>query len=149
MRLLKLAWIAAILALPGVSLAADGGHMNPTCANDGPTLTIIDVAANESRGVSYCPVTTTTQLVRVKSFADCNWNADTSGTGVGTVTLTAKKCSGSATAANDCKNTLTDSTGNTTITSGDPSGSFGLDSGVWLITASSTAANGRLLCTGR
>lgn len=150
MRLLKLAWIAAILALPGVALAADGAHPNPTCVNDhNGTITVLDVKANETRGVSFCPVTTTTQIIKVQSFADCNWNADTSGTGVGTVTLTAKKCSGSTTASYDCKNTLTDSTGNTTITSGDPTGSFSLSSGVWLVTASGTAANGRLLCTGR
>lgn len=154
MRLLKLAWIAAILALPGVSLAADGAHPNPTCVNDhGAAITVLDVKANESRGVSYCPVSTTTQLLRVQSHADCNWNADTTSSTAGIVagqaTLTATKCSGTATAASDCKNVLTDSNSNTTITSGDPTGSFTLASGTWLITASGAATNGRLVCTGR
>ena len=146
MKFLFVALVALLLA--GEAFAADGAYPNATCSSSSDTVQALPTI-QPGNVVSYCPVTTTTQLVRVKSYADCNWNADTSGTGAGSVTLTAKKCSGSATAANDCKNTLTDSLGSTTITSGDPSGSFGLDSGVWLITASGTAANGLLLCTGR
>ena len=106
---------------------------------------------NPGEAASWCPTTVATQSqrVRVASWADCNWNADTSGTGAGSVTLTATKCSGSTTDANGCKNVLTDSTGSTTIVSGDPSGSFSISSGDWLITASGTAANGVLTCTGR
>ena len=143
----RIAALAACLTLlaPATAFAADGGYEKDACTGTAKTLPKLDPGGV----VSYCPVATLTQRIEVGSIGDCNWNADTSGTGAGTVTLTAKKCSGTGTAANDCKNLLTDSDANTTITSGSATGYFSIDSGVWLITASGTAANGRLRCTGR
>ena len=147
-RILILALVALLFGAE--SFAADGFYAGSmTCTGTADTVGRID----SGQFATWCPVTTTTQLIRVQSFADCNWNADTTSTTAGIVsgqkTLTATKCSGTTTAASDCKNVLTDSNSNTTITSGDPTGSFTLASGTWLITASGAATNGRLLCTGR
>ena len=144
MRILVLALLA--LCFAGDSFAADGAYDGDSCSGSAKPILVI---RSGSSGV-FCPVTTTTQLVRVTSaIADWNWNADTTVSTAGSVTLTFKKCSGATTAANDCKNLLTDSTGNSTITSGSPTGSGWLSSGLWLVTASGAATNGILLLTGR
>ena len=97
---------------------------------------------------SWCPSTsaTLTEIVRVARVADCNWDGDTTGAGAGTVTLTVNQCSGSASATNDCSTTLF---GGAAVTSNSESGHFSLPSGLYLLTASGTSADGRLLCTGR
>lgn len=145
MRFLLVALVALLLA--GEALAANGAYPNSTCSTEDTVQTLPTVKPGGV--VSYCPVSTTTQLLNVKGIADCNWNADTSGSGAGSVTLTATSCTGTGTAANACKNVLTNSTTGSTITSGDPSGRFTLASGLWLITSSGTATNGLLLCHGR
>lgn len=139
------ALLALLIAAPAWA-ADDGWHPNSI---DCTGATDATPALLPGKQASWCPISSTTQIARVANVADCNWNADTSGSGAGSVTLTATKCSGSTTAANDCKNLFVNGDGVSTITSGDVTGIFNLDSGLWLITASGTAANGRLLCTGR
>ena len=150
MRNLIVALVALLFA--GEAFAADGAYPNATCSTSDTVQTFPTV---KSGGVvSFCPVSTLAQLINARGIADCNWNADTTSSTAGVVagqaTLTANKCSGSTTAASDCKNTLLNtSTSSPTITSGAETGRFALDSGAWLITASAAAANGILTCTGR
>ena len=147
-RKILLAALLALAIVPQASAADDGWHPDRV---DCTGATDATPALLPGKQASWCPISSTTQIARVSNIADCNWNADTSGGGSGSQTLTATKCSGnSGTPANDCKNQLVDPTTlSPTITSGDPTGFFSLDSGLWLITASGTAANGLLLCTGR
>ena len=149
MRFLLVALVALFLA--GEAFAANGAFPNSTCSATSDA--VVTFPTIKPGGViSWCPgsVPTQTQLVNVANMADCNYNGDTTGAGAGTVTLTTHKCSGSTTAANDCKNPLLDSTtASPTITSNTETGRFSLDSGVWLLTASGADVKALLRCTGR
>lgn len=142
MRFLVVALLALLLA--GDAIAADGAYPNATCATSDAVQIVPTIGPGKV--VSYCPVSTTTQIIRVSNVADCNWNGDTTGTGAGTATLSVKQCSGSASAANDCKTPLFSGVA---VTSNTENAHFSLPSGVYLITASVAEANGRLVCTGR
>lgn len=144
-RILILALVALLFGAE--AFAADGFYLGSMdCTGTASTVGRLD----SGQHATWCPVSTTTHVVNIKSIADCNWNGDTTGTGAGSVTLSLNQCSGSSTAANDCKTPLVDGDGNPwVVTSNADTGRFSLASGIYLITASSTAANGRLLCSGR
>ena len=144
--------LLAFLLFPVSSLAAVAAGMYPnrTCDDRDTVFTSKTAIVAPGNVVSWCPSTggTITQVFRVTSRASYNWIADTSSTAAGTITLTFRKCSGLTTSANECKNTLTDTSGNTTISSADPTGYGVLTSGTWLVTATGIAANGRLELNG-
>jgi hypothetical protein len=151
-RSIALFALVVVLLFPIFSSAdtAAGMYPNRTCDDRDSVLTASTAIVPVGGIVSWCPSTagTLTQVFRVNSRAGYNWIGDTSSTAAGTVTLTFKKCSGLTTPENECKNTLTDTNGNTVITSADPTGYGILTSGTWLVTANATAASGRLELNG-
>ena len=129
------------------AFALDGAHVGYTCT--GATLTgVPEIRPGDV--LSWCPSTTTTQMIRSVKDIDCNWDGDPANSpAAGVVTLGVKKCSG--TTATACDTPMVDSLGAAwVVTSDDSKGRFSLDSGTYLITASpGVTATGRLLCTGR
>jgi len=130
---------ALALAIAPDALADDGWYPNETDCTGAVDAT---PALLPGKVASWCPSTTTTQIVKVHSIADCNWYT------TGGETLSIDQCSGSS--STYCTTPLVDADGVAwVVTSADDSGRFSLASGVYEITASAAASTGRLLCTGR
>lgn len=139
MRFRNLFVALGLLLLGSQAFAADGFYNGSTDC----TGTVSTVGRLEpGQFATWCPVSTTTQLISVRGIADCNWYT------TGGETLSIDQCS----AANStyCTTPLVDADGVAwVITSADETGRFSLAAGVYEITATAAASTGRLLCTGR
>lgn len=137
---LLLSALLTITPLAAFAAASDGWHRNDAGC-EGTADTSVPNLDPEKLG-SWCPITTTTKIIKVSAIADCNWYT------TGGETLSIDQCSSPS--STYCTTPLVDADGVAwVVTSADDSGRFSLASGYYEITASAAAATGRLVCTGR
>ena len=135
-KLLTLFLVGGWGALASPAWAADSWK-----AQGGQTVTSLHTPVE----ITWTPATSTSSpTIYTEMPMACQWNADNTQSGTGTITLTVYRCtSSSGTQANQCNQ---NDSGTNAITAGDSGAHFNMDPGRWMVVASATTSNGVLIC---